>query len=50
MKEFKDLFGNKIKLTDERLKHILLRHPEISANINDFSRTLKEPDVIKKQR
>ena len=50
MKEFKDLIGNKVKLTDERLKHILSRHPEISANVNDFSNTLKKPDVIIKSR
>lgn len=50
MNELEDLFGIKVKLTDERLNHILLRHPEVSSNIDDFANTLKGPDIIIKSR
>lgn len=42
-----DLFGNNIRLTDERLNHILL-HPEMQNMTNLIEQTLVAPLLVKK--
>jgi len=47
IKIIQDKFGNKIKLTLDRLNHILTTHPEIKGLEDKISITLKDPDIIK---
>lgn len=42
----KDLLGINFRLTEERWKHIIRRHPEIKAKKKFISRTLAKPDII----
>lgn len=48
MKEIKDVFNLIVRLTDERVKHILDSHPVF--NLNDFEtiviETLQNPDQV----
>ena len=44
--EFVSLRKIKIRLTDERLNHILISHPEISEHIFDIGQTISEPDYL----
>ena len=46
MKWFKDIHNRRIRLTDERGKHIELYHPEMSGQIDKITETLSQPDVI----
>ena len=50
MKWFVDLYSRKIRLTDERLEHIELDHPEISGQIDRIGETLANPDLVVKSR
>ena len=50
MKWFVDLYSRKIRLTDERLEHIELDHPEISGQIDRIGETLANPDFVVKSR
>jgi hypothetical protein len=50
MKWFEDLYKRKICLTDERLKHIEIDHPEMSGQIDRIRKTLAEPDIIIRSR
>ena len=45
MKIFKDFEGNEIRLTDERLEHILL-HPEMADMIENIEVALRNPDYV----
>lgn len=44
--EFVSLRKIKIRLTDERLDHILTSHPEISEYVFDISKTISNPDYL----
>ncbi len=50
MRWFVDFYGRKIRLTDERLEHIELDHPEMSGQINQIGETLAHPDSVVKSR
>ena len=43
---FTDEQGNEVRLTDERLRHILRRHPEMAFQLHRFSETLAMPDSV----
>src|SRR3989338_2996201 len=47
MRLFKDKFGRNIRLTDERLGHIL-EHPELSGIIDKITETLMSPSIVMK--
>ena len=44
-----DCFGLKVRLTDERLAHIL-EHPELSNLLPAISKVLKEPRCVRRSR
>ena len=44
--EFISLSKIKIRLTDERLNHILTSHPEISEYVFDIGKTISKPDYL----
>ena len=46
MKWFEDLFNRNIRLTDERLEHIELDHPEMSGQIDKIAETLQNPEIV----
>ena len=46
MKWFKDIHHRKIRLTEERLKHIEVDHPEMFRQINRIRETLLNPEII----
>ena len=46
MQVFTDHEGNEIRLTDERLRHIQRRHPEVFDIHNAIADTLANPDVL----
>ena len=46
MQRFADEHGNEVRLTDERLRHILRRHPEMAFQMHRFSETLARPDAV----
>ncbi len=50
MKWFVDFYSRKIRLTDERLEHIELDHPEMSGQIDKIGETLSNPDFVVKSR
>jgi hypothetical protein len=50
MKWFEDVFNRNIRLTDERLEHIELDHPEMSGQIDKIGETLATPDFVVKSR
>lgn len=50
MKWFKDVFNRRIRLTDEREKHIEADHPEMFDQIDKIQDTLLSPDRIVKSR
>ena len=43
---FTDEHGNEVRLTDERRRHILQRHPEVAYQMHRFADTLARPDAI----
>ena len=45
MKTFKDFEGKSIRLTEERLRHIL-DHPEMRDKIESIAETLKRPQIV----
>ncbi|KAF5423339.1 MAG: hypothetical protein C5S41_07565 [Candidatus Methanomarinus sp.] len=45
--EFVDQFNRKIKLTNERWKHITDTHPELKELLKELSGTLENPELIK---
>jgi len=50
MKWFKDLFGKKIRFTDERKAHIENTHPEMNGQIGKIENALLDPDCVVKSK
>ena len=46
VRRFADEHGNEVRLTDERLRHILRRHPEMAFQLHRFAETLANPDAV----
>ncbi len=49
MKILKDCFGHPVRLTDERLAHIL-EHPEMKTMGAEIERVLLEPQLVRRSR
>jgi len=49
MKSLDDCFGRKVRLTDERLAHIL-EHPEMRGMTADLERALRRPRLVRRSR
>ena len=47
LRRFTDEQGNEVRLTEERLRHILRRHPEIAYQLHRFAETLASPEVVR---
>ena len=50
MRRFTDEHGNEVRLTDEPLRHILRRHPEMAFQLHRFAETLASPDAVSSSR
>ena len=50
VRRFSDEHGNEVRLTDERLGHILRRHPEMAFQMHRFAETLTNPDAVRTSR
>ena len=50
MKWFEDIFNRNIRLTDERLEHIELDHPEMPGQIAKIAETLQTPEIVIRSR
>ncbi|MCY3660939.1 MAG: PBECR2 nuclease fold domain-containing protein [Caldilineaceae bacterium] len=50
MRRFNDERGDEVRLTDERLRHILRRHPEMAFQLHRFAETLASPDAVSPSR
>ena len=50
MRYYSDEHGNEVRLTDERLRHILRRHPEMAFQMRRFAETLASPDAVRPSR
>ena len=50
VRRFADEHGNEVRLTDERLGHILRRHPEMAFQLHRFAATLAKPDAVRSSR
>jgi hypothetical protein len=49
MKTIQDCFGHTVRLTDERMAHIL-EHPEMSEMGAEIERALAEPQIVRRSR
>jgi hypothetical protein len=49
MKTLKDCFGHKVRLTGERLAHIL-EHPEMKGMAAEIRRVLVHPQLVRRSR
>ncbi len=49
MKTLKDCFGHSVRLTDERLAHIL-EHPEMQGMAAEIKRVLIQPQLVRRSR
>jgi hypothetical protein len=49
MKLLDDCFGRKVRLTGERLAHIL-EHPEMAGMEAELTRVLREPQLVRRSR
>lgn len=49
MKVLDDCFGHKVRLTDERLAHIL-EHPEMAGMAGEIERVLRAPQLVRRSR
>ena len=49
MKLLDDCFGHKVRLTDERLAHIL-EHAEMAGMATEVARVLREPQLVRRSR
>ncbi len=47
MRRFTDEHGNEVRLTEERLRHMLRRHPEMAFQLHRISETLAKPDAVR---
>ena len=50
MRRFTDEHENDVRLTDERLRHILRTHPEMAFQLHRFAETLASPDAVSPSR
>ena len=50
VRSFTDEHGNEVRLTDERLRHILRGHPEMAFQMHRFAETLANPDAVRPSR
>ena len=49
-RRFIDRDGDEVRLTGERLGHILRRHPEMALHLHHFAETLAGPDAVRHSR
>ena len=49
-RRFTDERGNEVRLTNERLRHILRRHPDMALQMHRFAETLASPDAVSPSR
>ena len=49
MKTIQDCFGHTVRLTDERMAHIL-EHPEMNGMGAEIERALTEPQTVRRSR
>ena len=49
MEKFDSPFGT-VELTDERLSHILVFHPEVQSFRKYFPKTLHQPEIIRRSK
>jgi uncharacterized protein YehS (DUF1456 family) len=49
MRKIKDCFGHSVRLTDERLAHIL-EHAEMKGMAAEIERVLREPQLVRRSR
>ncbi|MEO8494601.1 MAG: DUF4258 domain-containing protein [Planctomycetota bacterium] len=49
MKLLNDCFGHEVRLTDERLAHIL-EHPEMKGMEAELERVLRQPQLVRRSR
>lgn len=49
MKVLMDCFGREVRLTDERLAHIL-EHAEMADMATEIERVLREPQLVRRSR
>ena len=49
MKALTDCFGNEVRLTGERLAHIL-GHPEMAGMATEIKRVLRQPQLVRRSR
>lgn len=49
MKILPDCFGNKVRLTDERLAHIL-EHPEMKTLESEIEHVLLQPQLVRRSK
>jgi hypothetical protein len=49
MKILQDCFGRQVRLTDERLAHIL-EHPEMEGLAAEIERVLHQPQLVRRSR
>ena len=50
MRSFTDDGGNEVRLTNDRLGHILRRHPEVAFQLHRFAEILANPDMVRPSR
>ena len=50
LRRFTDEHGGEVRLTDERLRHILRRHPEMAFQVHRFADTVADPDAVRASR
>ena len=50
MRRFIDRKGIEVRLTAERLGHILRKHPEMAFHLRRFAETLARPDAVRPSR
>ena len=50
VRRFIDRHGEQVRLTAERLGHLLRRHPEMAFHLHRFAETLAEPDAVRPSR
>ena len=49
MSTLTDCFGHAVRLTDERLAHIL-EHPEMAGLAGELARVLRQPQIVRRSR
>ena len=47
VQRFTDEHGDEVRLTDERLQHMLGRHPEMAFQLHRLAETLARPDAVR---